>query len=124
MIVNEFAGSGGDAMPWYFRRAGAGKLIGKRTWGGLIGRAGAPQLMDGGVVTAPSSAVWDPVESRFIAENSGVEPDIEVEHDPALVRQGHDPQLERAIKEVLAELDKNPPKKPVRPKPVTYDTLR
>ena len=80
--------------------------------------------MDGGVVTAPSSAVWDPVESQFIAENSGVEPDIEVEHDPALVRQGHDPQLERAIKEVLAELDKNPPKKSARPKPVTYDTLR
>ncbi len=124
MIVNEFAGSGGDAMPWYFRRAGVGKLIGKRTWGGLIGRAGAPSLMDGGGVTAPSSAVWDPVESQYIAENLGVEPDIEVEHDPALVRQGHDPQLERAIQQVLSELEKNPAKKPARPKPVKYDTLR
>ncbi len=124
MIVNEFAGSGGDAMPWYFRRAGVGKLIGKRTWGGLIGRASAPALIDGGIVTAPSSAVWDPVESQYIAENTGVEPDIEVEHDPKLVRQGHDPQLERAIAQVLAELDKNPPKKPARPKAVKYDTLR
>lgn len=124
MLINEFAGSGGDAMPWYFRRAGVGKLIGKRTWGGLVGRAGAPQLMDGGVVTAPSSAVWDTTESQFIAENVGISPDIEVEHDPALVRAGHDPQLERAVKEVLAELEKNPPKKLVRPKFPKYDTLR
>ena len=83
MLINENAGSGGDAMPWYFRRAGVGKLIGKRTWGGLIGRAGAPSLMDGGVVTAPSSGVWDPVESKWIAENVGISPDIEVEQDPA-----------------------------------------
>ena len=124
MLINEFAGSGGDAMPWYFRRAGAGKLIGKRTWGGLVGRAGAPVLMDGGVVTAPSSAVWDTTESQFIAENVGISPDIEVEHDPAMVRTGRDPQLERAVKEVLAELEKNPPKKLVRPKFPKYDTLR
>jgi tricorn protease len=124
MLVNEFAGSGGDAMPWYFRRAGAGKLIGKRTWGGLVGRAGAPQLMDGGFVAAPSSAVWDPAESRWIAENMGIAPDIEVEHDPEIVRQGHDPQLEKAVEEILAELDKNPPKKLVRPQPSKYGTLR
>ena len=66
MLINEFAGSGGDAMPWYFRRAGVGKLIGKRTWGGLVGRAGSPPLMDGGIVTAPSSGVWDPEESDVI----------------------------------------------------------
>ena len=124
MLINEFAGSGGDAMPWYFRRAGTGKLIGKRTWGGLVGRAGAPQLMDGGIVAAPSSAVWDPAESRWIAENTGIAPDIEVEHDPELVRQGHDPQLEKAVAEILAELDKNPPKKLVRPQPSKYGTLR
>jgi tricorn protease len=124
MLVNEFAGSGGDAMPWYFRRAGAGKLIGKRTWGGLVGRAYAPQLMDGGIVTAPSSGVWDPAESQWIAENTGIEPDIEVEQDPELVRQGHDPQLEKAIQVVLADLDKNPPKKLVRPKEPKYETLR
>ena len=124
MLINEFAGSGGDAMPWYFRRAGAGKLIGKRTWGGLVGRAYAPQLMDGGIVTAPSSGVWDPQEGEWIAENVGVDPDIEVEHDPALVRQGHDPQLEKAIQQILTELDKNPPKKLVRPKEPKYETLR
>jgi tricorn protease len=114
MIINEFAGSGGDAMPNYFRRAGVGKLIGKRTWGGLVGRAGAPPLMDGGFVTAPSSAVWGPA-GQWDAENVGIPPDIEVEHDPALVRQGKDPQLERAIAEVMAELKKNPVTKPTRP---------
>jgi tricorn protease len=123
MLINEFAGSGGDAMPWYFRRAGVGPLIGKRTWGGLVGRAFAPSLMDGGFVTAPSSGVWDPVESRWIAENVGISPDIEVEHDPELVRQGRDPQLEAAVKQILAELEKNPPKKLVRPKFPKYDTL-
>jgi tricorn protease len=89
-----------------------------------VGRAGAPQLMDGGVVSAPSSAVWDPDESKWIAENTGVAPDIEVEHDPALVRQGRDPQLEKAIEHVLAELEKNPPKRLVRPAYPTYQTLR
>jgi tricorn protease len=124
MLINEFAGSGGDAMPWYFRRAGIGKLIGKRTWGGLVGRAGSPPLMDGGFVSAPSSGVWDPDESQWIAENVGIAPDIEVEHDPELVRRGHDPQLERAVQEMLAELERNPPKKPARPKFPKYSTLR
>jgi len=114
MIINEFAGSGGDAMPNYFRRASVGKLIGKRTWGGLVGRAGAPPLMDGGFVSAPSSAVWGPA-GEWDAENVGIAPDIEVEHDPELVRQGKDPQLERAIAEVMAELKKNPAAKPKRP---------
>jgi tricorn protease len=114
MIINELAGSGGDAMPNYFRRAGVGKLIGKRTWGGLVGRAGAPPLMDGGFVTAPSSAVWSPT-GEWDAENVGISPDIEVEHDPELVRKGADPQLEKAVEIVLAELAKNPVPKPKRP---------
>jgi tricorn protease len=124
MLINEFAGSGGDAMPWYFRRAGVGKLIGKRTWGGLVGRAGSPPLMDGGFVTAPSSGVWDPEQSQWIAENVGISPDIEVEHDPELVRQGRDPQLERAIQEILAEFETNPSKKLTRPKFPKYTTVR
>jgi tricorn protease len=115
MIVNEFAGSGGDAMPWYFRRAGVGPLVGKRTWGGLVGRAGAPPLMDGGVVTSPSSAVWDPSQSKWIAENVGIEPDVEIEHDPEAVRQGKDPQLEKAVEMVMAELAKRPSGEPKRP---------
>ena len=124
MLINEFAGSGGDAMPWYFRRAGVGKLIGKRTWGGLVGRAGSPPLMDGGFVTAPSSGVWDPEQSQWIAENVGISPDIEVEHEPEAVRRGHDPQLERAVQEILAELQQHPPKKLTRPTFPTYKTVK
>jgi len=114
MIINESAGSGGDAMPWYFKRAGVGKLIGKRTWGGLVGRAIAPELMDGGFVSAPSSAVWNP-NGQWEVENHGIAPDIDVELDPELTRQGHDPQLEKAIEVVMQELNKNPLPHPHRP---------
>jgi tricorn protease len=118
MIINEFAGSGGDAMPWYFKRAGVGKLVGERTWGGLVGLSGFSYglqfLMDGGVVTAPNAAIWNP-NGQFDVENRGVTPDIEVPLDPAAVRQGHDPQLERAIQVVMEELQKNPPAQPKRP---------
>jgi tricorn protease len=115
MLVNEMAGSGGDAMPWYFRKAGLGPLVGKRTWGGLVGRAAGVPLMDGGFVGAPSSAVWDPHKSEWIAENVGVAPDIEVEQDPAMVRQGKDPQLDKAIEVLMAELQKKPATAPKRP---------
>jgi len=114
MLINEFAGSGGDAMPYYFKAAGVGPLIGKTTWGGLVGRAGAPALMDGGFVSAPSSGVWSPKDG-WIAENVGIAPDIEIEHDPALVRQGKDPQLDKAIEVVMSGLEKTPPLKPRRP---------
>ena len=110
MIINEFAGSGGDAMPWYFKREGVGKLVGKRTWGGLVGLSGYPDLMDGGTVMAPSIAIWNPDNGQFDVENRGVAPDIEVELDPAQVRQGHDPQLEKAVQVIMEELAKNPPK--------------
>jgi len=115
MIINERAGSGGDAMPWYFKRAGVGKLIGTRTWGGLVGMAGGPALMDGGGVGAPSSGIYNPLSGEWEVENAGVAPDIEVEQDPALVRLGRDPQLEKAIATVLDELKKNPPPKLLRP---------
>jgi tricorn protease len=108
MIINQFAGSGGDAMPWYFHRAGVGKLIGERTWGGLVGLTGYPELMDGGVVMAPSFAIWNP-NGTYDIENHGIAPDIEVEFDPAVVRQGHDPQLEKAVEVVMEELRNNPP---------------
>ena len=109
MIINEHAGSGGDAMPWYFKRAGVGQLIGTRTWGGLVGMAGGPPLMDGGFVGAPSSGIYNPLTGEWEVENTGVAPDIEVEQDPALVRQGHDPQLEKAVAVALEALKKNPP---------------
>jgi tricorn protease len=121
MIVNQFAGSGGDAMPWYFRRAGVGKLIGERTWGGLVGLNSYPELMDGGVVMAPSVAIWNP-NGTMDVENHGIAPDIEVELDPALVRQGHDPQLEKAVEVVMDELRKNPPPVVKRPVFPTYGT--
>jgi tricorn protease len=115
MLINEMAGSGGDALPWYFRKARLGPLIGKRTWGGLVGRAAGVPLMDGGFVGAPSSAVWDPATSQWIAENVGVSPDVEVEQDPELVRQGKDPQLEKAIEYVMGALAKRPASAPKRP---------
>jgi tricorn protease len=108
MIINESAGSGGDAMPWYFRRAGVGKLIGARTWGGLVGMNGAPPLMDGGMIAAPSSGIYNPLSGEWEVENVGVPPDIQVEQDPALVRKGRDPQLERAVEVVMEELKNNP----------------
>jgi tricorn protease len=113
VIIDETAGSGGDLFPWMFRQLNLGKLIGKRTWGGLVGVLGFPTLMDGGFITAPNLAIW--TEDGFIVENEGVPPDIEVEMDPAAVMAGRDPQLERAIEEILKELEANPFKIPERP---------
>ena len=117
MIINEFAGSGGDAMPWYFRKAGIGPLVGTRTWGGLVGIGGYPQLMDGGFVTAPRWAIYG-TKGEWEVENHGITPDVEVELDPKLLRQGHDPQLEKAVEVTMESLRKNPPpsyKKPAYP---------
>lgn len=113
MIIDETAGSGGDMLPWMFRKFGVGTLVGKRTWGGLVGTLGFPELMDGGMVTAPNLAIW--TEDGFIVENVGVAPDIEVEQWPADVIEGRDPQLEKAIEVALKELENNPPAEPVRP---------
>jgi tricorn protease len=107
MLINEYAGSGGDYMPWMFRRAQIGPLIGKRTWGGLVGIGGTPPLIDGGSVTTPNFGFYSP-EGKWEVENHGVAPDIEIEMDPAAWRQGRDPQLERAVEYLLDELKKNP----------------
>jgi tricorn protease len=114
MIINEFAGSGGDAMPWYFRRAGIGPLVGKRTWGGLVGISGYPPLLDGGAVTAPSFAFYSP-DGKWDVENHGVAPDVEVDLDPYEVRAGRDPQLEKAVEIVLEALKRKPPARPTKP---------
>jgi tricorn protease len=114
MTINELAGSGGDALPWYFRRMKLGPLVGKRTWGGLVGILGFPILMDGGTVTAPNLAFFSP-EGQWEVENRGVAPDVDVEDDPELVRQGRDPQLEKAVELVLAELPKSSPNQPKKP---------
>ncbi|MGB9402420.1 MAG: PDZ domain-containing protein, partial [Candidatus Acidiferrales bacterium] len=107
MIINEFAGSGGDAMPWYFRKAGIGPLVGMRTWGGLVGIGNYPQLMDGGAVTAPRWAIYG-TEGEWEVENHGISPDIEVDMDPKLVREGHDPQLEKTVDTLMQTLRDHP----------------
>jgi tricorn protease len=114
MIIDETAGSGGDLLPWMLREFGLGKLVGRPTWGGLVGILGFPELMDGGSVTAPNIAFWTEKEG-FGVENVGVPPDVEVEQLPAEVAAGRDPQLEKALDIVLQELEANPPKPPVKP---------
>ena len=114
MLINQFAGSGGDALPWYFRKLKIGPLVGMRTWGGLVGIGGYPALMDGGTVMAPRWAIYG-LEGKWEVENRGIAPDYEVSMDPKLVREGHDPQLEAAVKVVLELLKKNPPKEYPRP---------
>jgi tricorn protease len=107
MLVNRYAGSGGDALPWYFRKLQIGPLVGTRTWGGLVGIGGYPQLIDGGFITAPRWAIYG-LNGEWEVENHGIIPDYEVEMDPKAVREGHDPQLEKAVQVVLEELKKNP----------------
>jgi tricorn protease len=113
MIIDETAGSGGDLLPWMFRKFELGPIIGQRTWGGLVGILGTPVLMDGGMVTAPNLAFW--TSQGWGVENEGVPPDIPVEQTPADVIAGRDPQLERAIAVVMESLKKNPPQQPKRP---------
>ena len=114
MIINERAGSGGDALPWIFQHNHIGTLVGTRTWGGLVGAGGNPLLLDGGEITAPRWPIFG-LHGQWEVENIGVAPDVEVEQDPALVRQGHDPQLERAVQVALEQLARTPPLKFERP---------
>jgi tricorn protease len=114
-ITNEYAGSGGDAFPYYFRELGLGPLIGTRTWGGLVGISGGPpDLIDGGTVTVPQFAFIN-LRGEWDVENYGVAPDIEVDNRPDLVVAGRDPQLEKAIEVITQELEKESYKIPPRP---------
>jgi tricorn protease len=117
MIINQMSGSGGDAMPWMFRNNHVGPLVGVRTWGGLVGIGGYPPLIDGGSVTAPHWALYG-LDGQWDVENIGIAPDIEVEQDPALVRQGRDPQLERAVQTALDALAAHPQPAYKHPDPV------
>ncbi len=108
MIINQNAGSGGDAMPWYFRKANLGPLVGVRTWGGLVGISGYPTLLDGGSVTAPRYAIYG-LNGDWEVEGHGIAPDVEVEELPRDVAAGHDLQLERAVAIVMAQLKEHPP---------------
>jgi tricorn protease len=117
MIINQFSGSGGDAMPWLFKQAEVGPLVGMKTWGGLVGIGGYPSLIDGGSVTAPRDALYG-LHGHWVVENHGIAPDYEVDQDPKLVREGHDPQLEKAVEVEMELLKQHPqPSHPLPPYP-------
>jgi tricorn protease len=121
MIINEDAGSGGDTLPWMFRASGLGMLVGKRTWGGGIGGyINLPRFVDGGQMAAPNRGFFNPKKGTWDIENHGVAPDIEVEMNPAAVRAGHDPQLEKAVQIALEELKKTPAVAVKKPKYPVY----
>lgn len=115
MLINGWSGSGGDCFPFYFQKAGLGPLIGTRTWGGLIGITGAPALVDGGSITVPTFGIYS-TKGDWIIEGHGVDPDIPVVDDPSLMAKGGDPQLERAIQEVVKSLKQRPPPAVKKPK--------
>jgi tricorn protease len=119
MIINQSAGSGGDAMPWYFRKANLGTLVGVNTWGGLVGIGGYPTLIDGGAVTAPRYAIYG-LNGQWEVEGHGVAPDVEVEELPKDVAAGHDAQLERAVAIVMQQLKEHPVQEPPIPSYPNY----
>lgn len=114
ILANEYAGSGGDAFPFYFRQQGVGPIIGKRTWGGLVGISRDLPLVDGGSVTMPDFGIYG-LDGKWMIENHGVDPDMEVENTPESMISGHDLQLERAIEWSLEQLREHPPVRPKRP---------
>ena len=120
MLINSMSGSGGDAMPWYFKKMKVGPLVGTRTWGGLVASQTGPRLMDGGTYTAPDAAVYG-LSGNWEVENAGVSPDIEVELDPAEWRKGHDTQLEMAVKTLMEQVTQHPRTEPVRPAFPVYE---
>jgi tricorn protease len=113
-LLNQTSASDGDIFPYRFRQAGLGPLIGKRSWGGVVGISSRGPLLDGGQVYVPLSATNAP-DGKWIIEGHGVDPDIEVDNDPKSVIKGRDLQLERAIKEVMQRIKKNPKRLPKRP---------
>ena len=116
MLTNGYAGSGGDAFPYYFRERQLGRIFGTTTWGGLIGLSGNPQLADGGSLSTPSFRFFD-LEGKWAVEGVGVDPDVEVVDRPEALARGEDPTLEAAIKYLLEQLQMNPPKRVVSPQP-------
>jgi tricorn protease len=113
-LINETSASDGDIFPHYFRAAGLGPLIGKRTWGGVVGISGLGPLIDGGNAFVPLNGTND-ANGNWVIEGEGVSPDIEVENDPRSVIAGGDPQLERGIAEVMKAIEAQPMKLPTRP---------
>jgi tricorn protease len=119
MVINEMAGSGGDLMPYMFKRRKIGPLVGKRTWGGLVGTWDTPALIDGGTMIAPRGGFFDR-DGKWAVENEGVGPDIDVENTPKEVIAGGDPQLERAVQEALRLLPNAPKRMMTEPAPPVW----
>ena len=120
MIINEMAGSGGDLMPYMFKRRKIGLLVGKRTWGGLVHTADTPTFIDGGSMIAPRGGFFNR-EGKWAVENEGVAPDVDVENWPNEVIAGHDPQLERAVQEAMRLLKEHPVDRSAKePSPPTW----
>jgi len=113
-LINETSASDGDIFPYMFKQAGLGPLIGKRTWGGVVGITGHGPLLDGGTVFVPEFATAS-TTGQYVIEGHGVDPDIVVENDAASVIEGKDPQLDRGIAEVLKAMEAAPKKLPARP---------
>jgi tricorn protease len=123
MIINESAGSGGDALPFMFRLRKLGPLVGTRTWGGLVGTLGGPTTIDGGGITTPSLAFYN-LQGEWDVENIGVPPDVEVPYTAADVNKGHDPQLERAVAEAMKLLERGVAPRVPRPPPIDRVTRK
>ena len=113
-ITNHYAASDGDFFSYFFKQYKLGPLIGERTWGGVRGIRGQMPLIDGGYITRPEFALYG-LDSKWLIENKGVQPDVVVENRPDLVVKGQDPQLEKAIEMVMKEIQNNPKKTPPRP---------
>ncbi len=120
-LVNELSASDGDLFPYQFKTLGIGKVIGKRTWGGVIGIRGSLPFLDGGYLMKPEFANFG-ADGRWILEGEGLTPDIEVDNDPALEYQGIDQQLDKAIEVIIEELKTNT--KPQIPKVPPYPIKR
>ncbi len=123
LLINEMAGSGGDFFPWVFRQQKVGPIIGATTWGGLVASSVHYSLVDGGALTAPNNAVFDPINNKWVAENEGVPPDIAVRQDAKSLSKGIDPQLQRAVEEVLKLVEKKGEIK-VTPPPFSTPSIR
>jgi len=115
MLINGWAGSGGDGLPWAFQELEAGPIVGERTLGILVGPATGHQLIDGGGITVPGARLYDN-EGHWFWEGEGVKPDIPVWDDPNMLMKGRDPQMERVVEEVMKMVKANPPKMTPAPK--------
>lgn len=116
MLINGYSSSGGDAFPYFFRKTGEGKLIGTRTWGGLVGISGNARLVDGGYISVPMFGIYDE-NGEWIIEGVGVYPDIEVIDRPEELAKGNDPTIEKAVEVLLEEMKQSPRKKVNSPTP-------